>query len=247
MAGYPLRSTQIDGRETDFDTVHGHLMDSFRAFLKDVEDPTATVLDVGCGTGRVALLVARKVGMVVGADRDEEALRLAAETARTNNVRNVNFFVTDVNAEPWSEWAPHSVDAVTTHLSMSDEVARRAFQALKPGGRFLVATFGPEQWKETGRRSRHIRTPDEVDRVLQEAGFEVQDVLVEKVVVSFPGFRELEENFFGPEHPVAEFWKRDGRWAGLQESFRRGQTTFTESRVVARARKPGGGPQTRLR
>lgn len=247
MASFPIRIDNVDGRGIDFDEVHGHLMESFRAFLRDIEDPAATVLDVGCGTGRVALLIARHVGTVVGADRDEHALVLAAETARTNNIRNIHFYASDVNAEPWSEWAPRSVDAVVTHLSFTDTMAKRAFEALKPGGRFVVACFGPDQWRETGRQSRYIRTPEQVDAALREAGFEVEDVVVEKLVASFSHFGQIDQNFLPPGHPVRDAWTRDGRFQALKEHFEKGGVTFTESRVVARARKPGGDPPTRIR
>jgi len=230
-----------------FAETHSHLMESFRAFLKDLEDPAATVLDVGTGTGRVALLVAPHVARVLAADRDEQALRVAYGAAKSFNVQNVQFFATDLDSEPWSEWAPAAVDAVLTHLSFTDKMASQAYDRLKPGGAFVVACFGPDQWRETGRVSRYVRTPEDVKMRLESAGFEVTEVLVEKLVASFSNFDQVRDSFFGPGHPVAEAWARDGRWTALEEHFRRGGNTFTESRVVARAYKPGGGPRSRVR
>lgn len=51
------------------------------------------VLDIGAGTGRLSLLVARLARSVVGIDPDGEAIREATQAARAGGVRNVRFAV----------------------------------------------------------------------------------------------------------------------------------------------------------
>src|SRR5262249_28520104 len=61
--------------------------------------PGMRVLDVGCGAGDVALLAAELVGptgVVVGIDRNREAVAVAAERARAANLWHVAFEETSV-------------------------------------------------------------------------------------------------------------------------------------------------------
>jgi ubiquinone/menaquinone biosynthesis C-methylase UbiE len=51
------------------------------------------VLDIGAGTGRLSLLVARTARSVVGIDPDDEAIREADRAARSSGVRNARFMV----------------------------------------------------------------------------------------------------------------------------------------------------------
>jgi SAM-dependent methyltransferase len=50
-------------------------------FLLALDPPPATVLDAGCGTGRVAIELARRGVEVVGVDRDAEMLATARRQA----------------------------------------------------------------------------------------------------------------------------------------------------------------------
>jgi SAM-dependent methyltransferase len=56
--------------------VHGEA-----TFLLTLDPPPATVLDAGCGTGRVAIELARRGVEVVGVDRDAEMLATARRQA----------------------------------------------------------------------------------------------------------------------------------------------------------------------
>ena len=50
-----------------------------------------TVLEIGCGTGKVSLAIAERAEKVVSIDRRPEAVRTAQENARGKNVRNIKF------------------------------------------------------------------------------------------------------------------------------------------------------------
>ena len=63
-------------------------------------------LDVGCGGGHVALLMARMVGpdgRVIGTDTDGETLALARNDAQAANMANVEFQQVDACASFWQE------------------------------------------------------------------------------------------------------------------------------------------------
>ncbi|QDA30682.1 methyltransferase [Thermococcus indicus] len=53
-------------------------------------------LDVGTGTGLIALLMARKARSVLGVDINPLAVELAGENARINGIKNVEFRVSDL-------------------------------------------------------------------------------------------------------------------------------------------------------
>lgn len=55
-----------------------------------------SVLDVGTGSGIIALSAAGVAGSVLGVDVDPEAVFCASKNAERNNVRNVEFLVSDL-------------------------------------------------------------------------------------------------------------------------------------------------------
>ena len=56
---------------------------------------TDTVLEIGCGTGKVSVAMAQAVAKVYSLDRRPEALELATQTARNAGVCNIAFFSID--------------------------------------------------------------------------------------------------------------------------------------------------------
>jgi cobalt-precorrin-6B (C15)-methyltransferase len=56
---------------------------------------TDTVLEIGCGTGKVSVAMAKEAKKVYSLDRRPDAVSLATETARSAGVRNIEFFSTD--------------------------------------------------------------------------------------------------------------------------------------------------------
>ena len=108
----------------------------------------ATVLDLGCGTGRDVYLLSALVGprgTVIGVDMTPEQLEVArrhqdfhaaAFGHATSNVRLVDGLIEDLGA---AGVAPDSVDVVVSNcvVNLSPDkpgVLREVFRALKPGG-----------------------------------------------------------------------------------------------------------------
>ena len=56
---------------------------------------TDTVLEIGCGTGKVSVAMARQAKKVYALDRRPEAMSVAAETARQAGVSNIEFSCID--------------------------------------------------------------------------------------------------------------------------------------------------------
>ena len=56
---------------------------------------TDAVLEIGCGTGKVSVAIAKTVKKVYSLDKRPDAISLAKETARKAGVHNIEFFCTD--------------------------------------------------------------------------------------------------------------------------------------------------------
>jgi SAM-dependent methyltransferase len=99
--------------------------------------PGETILDLGCGTGRLAKRIHEKGARVIGVD--SSATMIAH--ARLNSPE-VEFRIADAR----SFWFPELFDAVFSSATLhwvleADRVVASVSAALKPGGRF-VAEFG---------------------------------------------------------------------------------------------------------
>lgn len=103
------------------------------------------VLDVGCGTGALALRMARRGAHVKGIDVSAEMLELAAQHARDAGLAE-RIALAEVGVAELDGEAAESYDAVTSGLCLSelsdDEIAYTLDQArrvLVPGGFLLLA------------------------------------------------------------------------------------------------------------
>lgn len=124
-------------------------------------EPGQRVLDIGCGSGRAALDLARIAGVeVVGIDISSRQVELATALAKTEGMADrVRFQQADATYPPF---APGSFDAawlLESFFHMADQVRvlRAAADLLRPGGRLAIGNLV-------------LRTPlsDERDALLRE-------------------------------------------------------------------------------
>ncbi|HYD52865.1 MAG TPA: class I SAM-dependent methyltransferase [Gemmatimonadaceae bacterium] len=121
--------------------------------LLDALPPTGPVLDVGCGTGDLAIALARRGLPTLGVDfvpaAIAEAERRVAELPRADRER-LAFRVDDALRPadlPPSAWGPPFGAVVDSgFLHLFDDAARDAFvrelgDALAPGGRYYLLAF----------------------------------------------------------------------------------------------------------
>lgn len=111
------------------------------AITKSKMSPRDVVLDIGCGTGSLALRLAPDAAHVHGLDLSSEMIRIAREKA--NGVDNVSFHV-----GPFDDglpFEPESLDGLCAYSLLhlvEDRAAalQRIHRLLKPGGFFVSST-----------------------------------------------------------------------------------------------------------
>jgi SAM-dependent methyltransferase len=103
-----------------------------------------TVLDLGSGAGIDAILAAKRVGSngkVIGIDMTEEMIEKAKENAKKQNIKNVEFILSEIENLPLLD---NSVDIIITNcvINLTPDKTRtfaEAYRVLKPGGKIYVS------------------------------------------------------------------------------------------------------------
>lgn len=188
------------------------------------------VLDVGCGSGRLALALAPACRWVVGLDRETALIQEARRRAEAAGLANVLFHEADVEREPYHPWKP---DLVTAHLCASDAIVERAAEALRPGSCLAMVAFHVDQWKETGKISRFAYDETRMRGVLEGQGFAIEALEVEREVRRFASVEEGLAAAVGLE----DRWKADGRWFRYIAFLESGGRTLTRSHLIVKARR----------
>jgi SAM-dependent methyltransferase len=216
---------------TGEDRGHDTLSPTLVAWLEAEPLARGVVLDVGTGTGRLALALAPRARRVLGLDLDAGALVDARRRARRAGVGNVLFVVADAETADYRTLG--RPDVVAAHLCMSDAIIGRAADGLSRGGVLAFAAFHADQWRETARVSRFAYDEERARSVLHAAGFRVEGLEVERQVREFESAaaaRAATERFRAK-------WEADGRWAEWLRFLAEGGRTLTESRLVVNARR----------
>jgi ubiquinone/menaquinone biosynthesis C-methylase UbiE len=136
------------------------------------------VLEIGCGTGRLAVALAEQT-RVWAVDTSPEML----DVARSRDAGgHVGWRVADATALPFREgWFDRAVMRVVVHLLDRPRAFAEARRVLAPQGRLAIATFDPTHFDrywlnqlfpslERIDRAR-FPTPDELKSELRSAGF----------------------------------------------------------------------------
>lgn len=113
-----------------------------RVVAEGAPAPGQRVVDLGCGSGQLALRIAPHAGTVVGVDVSQAMIDLLARNAKTAGIDNVEGQAVPIEH---LDLAEGSVDLVVSnyvmhHLRDPDKAAavRQAARWLRPGGRLVV-------------------------------------------------------------------------------------------------------------
>ena len=145
MAARPTKYKQLmSSVEADFDrlalldeegwTANNH----YHSFLlKHVPQNSENALEIGCGTGAFARLLARRSKRVIALDLSSEMIRIGR--ARSNTFHNLEFQLADVMSYDLPESHFDYVCSIATlHHLQQRELLLKVKKALRPGGILVV-------------------------------------------------------------------------------------------------------------
>ncbi|NIM61108.1 MAG: methyltransferase domain-containing protein [Acidobacteria bacterium] len=162
-----------------------------KRLLEQASIPThASVLDLGCGTGTLALEIARThpTAEVSGLDGDEKMLRMARTKSDAANLR-VRFDRGLAQALPYPDASFERVVSTLFfhHLRRRQKsaAAREVFRVLRPGGEFHVADWG----RPVDRLMRLLFYPVQLLDGFATTGDNVKGLLPE--IFEVAGFRNV--------------------------------------------------------
>lgn len=154
--------------------------------------PGDHILEVGCGTGSTALLLAGDVKQITASDLSGNMIRIGSEKARDQGISNVNF-VTAALFDGAIENGPYDAVLALNLLHLLEDLPaaiERINGLLKPGGTFISKTICT-QASGTPLTFRLIRmilplmqwigkapyvnfmTIDELERTISSKGFKI--------------------------------------------------------------------------
>lgn len=160
-------------------------LDRVRGFL----NKDSTVLEVGCGTGSTALLLAPDAGHITGTDISGEMIRIAKDKAAAQGTGNVTFEKTSAG-----DAGQGLYDVVTAFnlLHLVDDPAAALANIrnrLPEGGVFISKTpclgskpwyiplIAVMQWIGKAPKPVHSFKPDQLRADIEAAGFKIEEMM----------------------------------------------------------------------
>jgi len=141
-------------------------------------EPNWSVLDLACGCGYGSFILAKYARQVTAVDRSQEAIDWAKTYFHKSNIR---WFQSDWNDFEYGETFDAAVCLETVeHVKDDRGLLKKLHGCLKPGGILILSTpneqLMPYNKEEASFHVRHY-TPDEIQSILHECGFYVEEVL----------------------------------------------------------------------
>ncbi len=162
--------------------------------------PGMTVADIGAGTGRLAIQVARRVGPnghVYATEISAESREAIAERARRENLSNLSVVESKADDANLPESALDAVILrhVYHHLSEPAVFVSNLYSSVKPGGRVAVVDYPPTHWR-LWQRELHGIPRSVVEEEMTGAGFVFDERIEPWVNTKLDPFRNLAMRYY---------------------------------------------------
>ena len=147
MDAYHSLADSYDRLTNDVD--YHAVVDFYMQILDKEQLNPRTAVDLACGTGSVAMILAQNGLQVTAVDMSEEMLCVAAEKAQ--NVENAPWFVCqrleNLSMPKGVDLAVCALDSINYILNPDDcrKAMKRIYKALNPGGCFIFDVNTPEK------------------------------------------------------------------------------------------------------
>ncbi|MHA2309180.1 MAG: class I SAM-dependent methyltransferase [Candidatus Heimdallarchaeaceae archaeon] len=132
------RAVEYDKSEKKWEETYNKALENTKRYLKKSD----IVLDFGCGSGILALRLARYVKEIHALDISSKMIEAAEQRAKGNNVENIHFAQATIFDERYKK---ESFDVVLAFnilhlLEDSPKAVLRIYEILKSGGLFISET-----------------------------------------------------------------------------------------------------------
>lgn len=120
------------------EAAYAYTLDRTRSYLSADDN----ILEVGCGTGSTALLLAGDVGRITASDISPNMIAIGKEKARAQDIGNVTFITAGLSDGALGD-GPYDAVLALNLLHLVEDVPaalRRIHGLLKPGGLFISKT-----------------------------------------------------------------------------------------------------------
>ncbi len=141
------------------------------------------ILDLGSGFGQNAIKAAKFSKIVVGAEIDDNLIKLAGEIVKDKKIKNVSFI--KANLEEKLKFKSNFFDKVIfldvlEHLHKRDQILEEIRRILKPGGLLFVGIPNSEtSWKKLQRKVG-INSYSDPDHKIEFSEKEIVDLLAKQ-------------------------------------------------------------------
>ena len=152
-----------------------YLVEQTQKYLK----PKDKVLCIADGEGRNGVWLAKQGIQVIGFDASDIALSKAKQFAKENQVE-VEYAFSDTDSFDWQANTYDAVIAIFIQFAdpqMRERIFQKTYEALKPGGIFILQGYTPKQLEyKTGGPSliEHLYTEEMIRDLIKE--FEILDL-----------------------------------------------------------------------
>ncbi len=146
---FPYPSTPIKRKSELFQSIiYDTVYYLVKEYIDAYDDKRIKIIDVGCGTGELALGLAAKLGsraVVLGIDRNDKSLDVAKERAKKWKINNVTFKHVDLTKDKFPDGPFDFVFSIGVihHIPETKKMFGKLVKITKTGGYIATGFYNP--------------------------------------------------------------------------------------------------------